>query len=43
MRSLMLLHHKDSTQKEFKLMVLKKKGVFASGEKIVSESYEICP
>ena len=37
----MLLHHKDSTQEEFKLIVLKKKvNVFASGEKTVSESYE---
>ena len=41
MKSLMLLHHKDSTQEEFKLIVLKKKvNVFASGEKTVSESYE---
>ena len=40
MRSLML-HHKDSTQKEFKLIKKKKKvNVFASGEKTVSEGYE---
>ena len=39
----MLLHHKDSTQKEFKLIVKKKereRDVFATGEKTVSESYE---
>ena len=36
----MLLHHKDSTQKEFKLIKKKKVNVFASGEKTVSEGYE---
>ena len=37
MRSLMLLHHKDSTQN---LNCFKKKvNVFTSGEKTVSESY----
>ena len=37
----MLLHHKDSAQKEFKLIIERKKvNVFASGEKAVSESYE---
>ena len=37
----MLLHHKDSAQKEFKLIIERKKvNVFTSGEKTVSESYE---
>ena len=41
MRSLMLLHHKDSAQKEFKLIIERKKvNVFTSGEKTVSESYD---
>ena len=41
MRSLMFLHHKDSTQKEFKLCKINKQiSVFASGEKTGSEGYE---